>query len=75
MKRKTKPQLDIFYLQMKLPALGMPYIQTSRWLKDANGNAQTAQVIAKTLGDSQQTDGKGLLLKITPIQHIKHEEV
>lgn len=45
------------------------------WLKDPNGNPQTAQVIAKTLGDSPQTDGKALLLKITSIQLIKHEEV
>lgn len=74
-KGKTNTQLDIFYHRMKLPVLGMTCIQTRRWLKDPNGNPQTAQVIDKTLSDSPQTDDKVLLLKITPMQLIKHKEV
>ena len=72
---ETELQLDISCHPMKLPVLGIGYIQLSCWPKGSHGNSQTTQAVVRTIGCSSQTDGKAPVLKITPTQLTEHGEV
>lgn len=49
-------QQSILYHQTRLPLPGIHCIQFSLWPNEPHGNPQTTQVIAWTLGSSEQTD-------------------
>ena len=71
---ETEPQLDISCHQMNLTLLGMDYITSKCWPKLSNENPQTIQAIDNAISCSLQTEAKALLLKIIPIQLIKHKD-
>jgi hypothetical protein len=43
--------------------------------KDIRRNSESTQDVAKTIGNSPETDSKASLLKTTPIQFTEHAEV
>lgn len=43
--------------------------------RGSNGNPKTNQAVAKSIGCFSKAVGNVLLLKITPSQHIEHEEI
>lgn len=73
---KTEHQLNISCHEMKLQLLGLV---TYNWVADqrgpSQGNHQTTQAVAKTIGCSPQTDSKTLLQKTITTQVIEYEGV
>jgi hypothetical protein len=69
---KTELQIDITHHQMKLPILGIIYMESNCWPKGSHGNPQIIPAIVKAIGGSPQTDDKPPLLKTTAIGFTEH---